>query len=147
MGYWEGRFKCQRLLDESAILTCMAYVDLNPVRAKMAESLEDSVYTSVYERLAAEKAKMREFLSTDDTDLHRYAHDEEFVTSKRADWLVPVDETLFFEYKLTVDEYLALVDLTGRRLAAGKKGQIQNEDRQCAATKLRSNFKLAISWR
>ncbi|NCD34739.1 MAG: hypothetical protein EOL87_15155 [Spartobacteria bacterium] len=34
------------------------------LRAKMAESLEDSVYTSVHERIEAEKAKMQGFLTT-----------------------------------------------------------------------------------
>ncbi len=33
----------------------MAYVDLNPIRAKMAETLEVSDHTSVAERMAALK--------------------------------------------------------------------------------------------
>ena len=39
------------MLDEDALVTCMAYVDLNPIRAKMHDSVENSEYTSAYERL------------------------------------------------------------------------------------------------
>ena len=47
----QGRFKCQALLEEQAVLSAMAYVDLNPVRADMCETLEDSDHTSVQCRL------------------------------------------------------------------------------------------------
>ena len=49
--FWEGRFKAQPVLDEPALAACLAYVDLNPVRARIAATPEKSRFTSVYERL------------------------------------------------------------------------------------------------
>lgn len=49
--FWEGRFKCQTLLDEQAVLACMTYVDLNPIRAGLCETLADSDFTTARKRL------------------------------------------------------------------------------------------------
>ena len=51
--FWEGRFKAQRLADEAALLACSMYVDLNPVRAAMAEIPEQAEHTSAYDRIRA----------------------------------------------------------------------------------------------
>ncbi len=57
--FWEGRFKSQALLDEKALVTCMAYVDLNPVRAGMTDALDSSDFTSIQERLIAHAKKVK----------------------------------------------------------------------------------------
>jgi len=48
-----SRFKSQALLDEGALLTCIAYVHLNPVRAGISQCLEDFDFTSFQERIQA----------------------------------------------------------------------------------------------
>ena len=56
--FWEGRFKSQPLLDEEALVTCMAYVDLNPIRSGEASSLEESEHTSIASRLEHAEAAL-----------------------------------------------------------------------------------------
>jgi hypothetical protein len=94
--FWEGRFKSQALLDARAVLACMAYVDLNPIRAAMAKTPEQSDYTSIQERI----------LHPEGSCLRPFAED--------------IDEGIPFGLK----DYLELVDWAGREIKRNKRGYI-----------------------
>ena len=51
--FWEGRFKALAITDEAGLLACSMYVDLNPIRAAMALTPEESLHTSAYDRIQA----------------------------------------------------------------------------------------------
>jgi hypothetical protein len=132
--FWEGRFKATVLTDESAIAACMAYVDLNPIRAGLSETPEKSDFTSAQERIA--DLKSADEVSTADSKDVRIEH------GQKAGWLAPVE----LEPKrkkgrekrssrrasnkgcvfMTLTEYLQLLDWTGRQLKPGKRGAIPN---------------------
>jgi REP element-mobilizing transposase RayT len=100
--FWEGRFKSQALLDESALAACMAYVDLNPLRAKISQTPETSEFTSVKKRVAAAKHQKQP------KTLYP------FVGNPRED----MPDGLPFE----LSDYLELVDMTGRIIREDKRG-------------------------
>ncbi len=52
--FWQDRFKAIRIVDEESLLACAAYVELNPIRAAIAETLEASDHTSIQRRINAE---------------------------------------------------------------------------------------------
>jgi putative transposase len=96
--FWEGRFKSQALLDVRALLACMAYVDLNPIRAAMAKTPEESDFTSVQERiLFPESSILRPFTEQGDDNTG-----------------IPVN----------LRDYLELVDWGGREIKHNKPGYI-----------------------
>lgn len=69
--FWEGRFKSQAILDEAGLLACCAYVDLNPIRAGMADVPEKADYTSIQQRIRIAQAAnaVSERRTTSDTKL------------------------------------------------------------------------------
>ena len=54
--FWQGRYKAVRILDEESLLACAAYIDLNPIRAAVVETLEQSDYTSARRRVQTIKS-------------------------------------------------------------------------------------------
>jgi len=62
--FWQSRYRAVRLLDETALLACAAYVDLNPIRAAMAQTLENSDHTSVQRRIQTLQDNKREAVKT-----------------------------------------------------------------------------------
>lgn len=98
--FWEGRFKSQALLDEQALLTVMAYVDLNPVRAGLADSIAAAEFTSGQQRLGEGSGAEASRLENRKPALLPFAQ------ALRGD----TDGALPFN----VQDYLDLLDTTGR---------------------------------
>lgn len=125
--FWESRYKSQAILDEKALLAAMAYVDLNPVRAGMAETPEDSHYTSIKERVDKVRVDSEESVSFAPAVASRAssASNPTSKTSLRAE-LAPFEEHGEFSFSIPFgfSQYLQLVDWTGRHIRQGKQGNI-----------------------
>ena len=109
--FWEGRFKSQALLDEKALLACMAYVDLNPIRANMAKTPEQSDHTSIQQRI-------KKAINTQQPSRREQQPEAlfPFIGYPRKD----MPQGLPFQ----LNDYLELVDWSGRILRENKKGAI-----------------------
>jgi hypothetical protein len=121
--FWEGRFRCQTLLDEAAIASCMAYVDLNPIRAGIAATPEESNFTSIQERIRVWQKEQNAAVSNENSSVT--ANPE----SLKDSWLCPIqsDDHRKGILQLTENQYFAFVDRTGRMIRSDKRGFIDPE--------------------
>ena len=144
--FWESRFGSELIETEASILSCMVYVDLNPVRAKMASTPEDSDFTGAKDRIddlrvqLATKAdgQLNLMLSS---SIHSI-HDWERLDNEFSGWLCPIE---IDEAKdpigpdaesngrrtsrkgvvaISLTRYLELLDWVGRQLRSDKRGAI-----------------------
>jgi REP element-mobilizing transposase RayT len=143
--FWEGRFKSTALLDQSAVLACLAYVDLNPIHAGMAETPEESDYTSAQKRIEnkvsrerllvlrqefSERKKRVEKTVQLESEMRRLQEKIE-VTS----WLSPISKTPYDQtirgtqsfLNMDLDDYLVLLDWTGKQARKDKPGKIPTD--------------------
>ena len=120
--FWESRFRSQALLTEEALLSCMAYVDLNPVRAGMAATPEQSDHTSIKQRLkpdinlteAIKNQQEQKSLQQFELSLKPLAAFVGNATNQEQTGIL---------FSLT--DYLCLVEMTGRIIREDKRGAIK----------------------
>jgi REP element-mobilizing transposase RayT len=121
--FWEGRFRSVPLLDQQAVLAAMAYVDLNPIRAALADRPEASDYTSIQARCEARQHHRAAALVPSLAGASTPGPEAGL-------WIAPIDRAILKTYAeeaaplITVDDYLTLVDETGRLVREGKRGAI-----------------------
>ena len=131
--FWEGRFSSVALLDQAAVIAAMAYVDLNPIRARVADRPETSDFTSIQDRCQARHANRAARAQAPAPTPEPVPLP--VIPTATADeaglWIAPilaatVDIPIGAPLTpfITLDNYLTLVDTTGRIVREGKRGAI-----------------------
>jgi len=143
--FWEGRFKSDVLEDQGAVLACMTYLDLNPIRAGLAETPESSDFTSGQDRtkVALSRRKLeglkREFQAKKmRAERRRKLEEIEQEWNRTVDhvsWLNAMEQTSLLKaspeigaiLNIKEEDYLSILDWTGRQLRLDKKGKIPDD--------------------
>lgn len=115
--FWEGRFKSQALLDEVALLSCMAYVDLNPIRANIAKTPETSDYTSI-------KRRIKYALNLECHYTNTGKLDDVIQPKSLFPFVGDLEQENTNGLPFTLKDYIKLVDITGRCVKVAKPGYI-----------------------
>ncbi|MCP4890220.1 MAG: hypothetical protein GY904_26905, partial [Planctomycetaceae bacterium] len=133
--FWQDRFRSIRIDDEESLLACAAYVELNPIRAAIAETLEESEFTSIKRRIESEVASANNTPPVDSSETldpvqtRRDAFLARLTIDERNNSIGPCPNGLGQRcsdkgfLSLSHSEYFELLDWTARQLAAGKRGR------------------------
>ena len=124
--FFEGRFGCRYLASEAAILVCGIYVDLNQIRAGEAATPEASTHTSGYERICGLETHQADIASAPagwmcELSLQPGA-DVDLLSLNRTQSPRRASEKGLLP--LSLDDYLAMLDWTGRQVRGDKRGSI-----------------------
>jgi REP element-mobilizing transposase RayT len=127
--FWEGRFKCQALLDEAAIAACMSYVDLNPIRAGIAATPEKSDFTSIQERIRTWHKEQNVSVPNETSPINaeiQVLKDTVNASNPKDCWLCPIQSNAHRRgiLQMTEAEYFDLVDRSGRMVRSDKRGSM-----------------------
>jgi hypothetical protein len=147
--FWEARYSCRNLAEESAILICGIYVDLNPIRAGDAKTPEQARHSSAYDRIEGRKWRLFANVARGAAGATREGTAIEMPSREMPPdgWLCELTLATGLEsdvrggvtsttpwrasdkgiLPMSLDEYLKLLDWTGRRLRSDKRGAIPAE--------------------
>ncbi|MEL7023295.1 MAG: transposase [Pseudomonadota bacterium] len=123
--FWEARFHSRALIGDEALINAMKYVDLNPIRAQMAATLEDSAYTSIRARLVSQRSvsdprdRIRQLIA--DGDIYHFDVAVRPLASFATDSITSDDHT---QIPIQWPDYLDRLHTLGSTPVAGKRGVI-----------------------
>ena len=146
--FWEARFGSELLESQASILTCMIYVDLNPVRADLASTPEESDYTGAKDRIDDLRIHVGTTAGqptlTLNSSQHSF-HDWERLDSELSGWMCPIEVDEAKDpigpdadpggrrasrkgaVAISLTRYLELLDWVGRTIRGDKRGSIPSD--------------------
>lgn len=125
--FWEKRYKAKRLETQNGLLQCMTYNDLNPIRAGIANTPEESKHTSLYQRIHQDISATNDVI--EGIPEFNYDRLKEYNIALKP--LMPLKgwENSHNDWGLPYElgDYQVLVDWTGRSIRPDKRGAIDNK--------------------